>query len=141
MAGIVFGLAFAHALAERFHIDGQADIFHVLLGLVSYGHELLESGGAGPPQAVKLRLVVHGTGCTSVVAANHARDRIWLSLARGVRQIFLPNVVTCISDENDAEPSILPTRGKFVAHGNFRADRQRDRKSTRLNSSHLGISY
>ena len=60
MAGVVFGLALGHELVKLLDASRQAEILHAAFGLVSFGDELFESGGAGPPQTVKLRLVGHG---------------------------------------------------------------------------------
>ena len=74
MTGVVFGLAFGHELVELLDPGRQVQILHVSFGLMGVEDELFEFGGAVPPQAVKLRLVGHGTGCPPCVAAYAVKE-------------------------------------------------------------------
>ena len=48
-----------------------------------------------------------------------------LQLTPGICQIFFPYVVPCIPNENDAEPSIVPSGAEFVCDSHLGADAQR----------------
>ena len=71
MAGVIFGPTLGCELLKLPDAGRQTEILHAAFGLVSFGDELFESGGAGPPQTVKSNLVGHGRDTPDFSVSDH----------------------------------------------------------------------